>query len=96
MLKELNDESDYWKYMLGSQFTHISPIATGLYRIDKGTEKGFSEFVEPGNWFTCFDMMWPFFERAARLFLERYGANPELFFTQQQSDELRRAMEAIK
>ena len=82
--------------MLGSQFTHVSPIATGLYRKHMGTKKQFGESVEPENWFICFDMMWPFFQQAARLFLEHYGGNPDRFCTQEQSEEINQAIEQIR
>lgn len=79
MMESINLENKYSSYILLSQFSHGTHIATGTYRKGLGNGKKYGEFITPMNWGGVFSICWFSLANTSEKVIELMGGDVNLF-----------------
>jgi hypothetical protein len=96
MMKDIHEEKKYFTYMLLSQYSHGTHIATGTYRRGLGDEKVLGEYITPKDWKIVFSVCWYCLAKTGGRIFEILDGDVKTFLTNEFSREIEEAIQNIK
>ena len=96
MLRSIGEEGHYGHYVILSNYTHGSYVASWTFRRNLGTYTEIGEFIKPEEWEPCFSLSWFSLASLGQRVLERLNGNPAAFVTNDLIDEVKAALDKIK
>jgi hypothetical protein len=97
MLETMSGMQDkYVAYMVMSQYTHGTFVATELYRRHLGVAKELGEFTSVQDWYYCLQLCWYCLHAPGRRFLERNGGDVEAFLPTEYTLTVQEALVKVK
>ena len=95
MLDAIGHVNGYAWYIVASNHTHPTQIATSLYRRHFGASKEFGEFIQASDWHPVMLLCAFALHTTGTKFIERCGGNPATFVTGRELEEMSRALAAL-
>lgn len=96
MLAAIGNVDGYAQYIVASNHTHPTQVATSLYRRHFGMSKEFGEFIQANHWHAVFLLCAFALHTTGARFLERCGGNAAAFITDQEIAEMRQALAVLR
>lgn len=96
IMKSVGREHRYTNYILGSQFTHGTYMATGIYREGKGKQMIRGEFLAPAAWYTPLTLCRYSLFDSGHAILDRLGGDCGAFSDDDFESGVRASIDAIK
>lgn len=96
MMKDIHEEQKYFTYMLLSQYSHGTHVATGIYRRGLGTEKVFGEYITPKDWGIVFSVCWYCLARTGERIFEILGGDTKTFINNNFFQEIQNTIQNIE
>ncbi len=96
MLADINEKQRYATYILLSQYSHGTHVATGLYRKGLGNKKEFGEFITPKQWGIIFSICWYCLAKTSERIFEVLGGNVNKFLTNEFILEIQEVIQKIE
>jgi hypothetical protein len=95
MFDAIGHINGYAWYIIASNHTHPTQIATSLYRRHFGTSKEFGEFIQASDWHSVMLLCAFALHTTGARFLTRCGGTPEAFVTDRDHAEMRQALASL-
>jgi hypothetical protein len=95
-MKAINEQQKYGTYMLLSQYSHGTHIATGTYRRGLGNNKEFGEYITPKDWGLVFSICWYCLARTGERIFEVLGSKVDTFLSNDFIKEIETLINRIK
>jgi hypothetical protein len=95
ILDAIGHVNGYAWYIVASNHTHPTQVATSLYRRDFGASKEFGEFIQASDWYPVMLLCAFALHTTGAKFIERCGGNSAAFVTGRDLEEMSWALASL-
>jgi hypothetical protein len=96
MMKDIQEEQKYITYLLLSQYSHGTHVATGTYTAGLGNDKVLGEYITPKTWEIVFSVCWYCLAKTGERIFVVFEGDTKTFMNSDIIQEVENTIQKIK